>query len=235
MVLIETDYRTPLIFSFLFSTSTPLRRHPPDSFPAEVLRPRDFVVVGSNVKKKKEKGNERKEERETREREEKRKEEGGGNGRLKARQNQAPGYWQSPPSFSDSASLSKEYESLRPHRPPYLGNRARARARPFVFWNTNEGSWHSTATRRAYTLTAAIFLVENTAVWNCSCARTEYGMHRLYRGPRAARKILQMYLKRNIRWSSLLDTVPSELINISRCYDLRIQLYRYIFQASREK
>lgn len=69
MVLIETDYRTPLIFSFLFSTSTPLRRHPPDSFPAEVLRPRDFVVVGSNVKKK-EKGNERKEERNKRARRE---------------------------------------------------------------------------------------------------------------------------------------------------------------------
>jgi len=74
MVLIETDYRTLLLSSSPFFFTSTLPRRQSDSFPVEVLRPCDFIVVESNVKKKRRKG--KREKRYARKREEKPKREG---------------------------------------------------------------------------------------------------------------------------------------------------------------
>lgn len=88
---------------------------------------------------------------------------GEGKRRLKTRRNQPPESWLAATPFVFLASLSQ-----RIRRPPYL-----VIARPFVFWNTNEGSWY----RREGILTAVdIFPVEGSALWK-GRAHVEYGIH----------------------------------------------------------
>lgn len=159
------------LFLFFF-TLTPPRRQSSDSFPVEVLRPCDSIVVGSNVKKKKRKKREMPQR--TRRKAEKRRREIGENGRLKARQNLTPGIWtgshplrfQRKRENESGLYCSEEYGSRRnPRWPPsYL-----VIARPFVFWNTNEGSW-----LEGILIAVDIFPVENTAVRRPWARNTKY-------------------------------------------------------------